>query len=149
MTEAQNCNCKMLQNKTSPLSAWKIQQCLSIKPTQKDTYMQFFTIVWSAKKSSLALCWASTEGETRIIKVSLWWGSCTQSHKKLKKKDLSRGGNYTALCWGGKNEAGISELAGNITFRNILFFIRVVSDSYAFNNIHPPTKERITQALGT
>lgn len=49
----------------------------------------------------------------------------------------------------GKNEAGISEIAGNITFRNILFFIRVVSDSHAFNNIHPRTKERITQALGT
>lgn len=69
--------------------------------------------------------------------------------QKLTKKDLSRGGNYIALCWGGKNEAGISELARNITFRNILFFIRVVSDSYAFNNIHPRTKERITQALGT
>lgn len=74
----------------------------------------------------------------------------TQPQKKnLRKKDLSRGGNYIALCRGGKNEAGISELAGNITFRNILFFIRLVSDSYAFNNIHPPTKERITQALGT
>lgn len=69
--------------------------------------------------------------------------------KKLKKKDLSRGGNYIALRWGGKNEAGTSKLAHNITFRNILFFIRVVSDSYAFNNIHPHTKERITQALGT
>lgn len=67
--------------------------------------------------------------------------------KNLKKKDLSRGVNYIGLCWGGENEAGISELAGNITFRNILFFIRVVSDSHAFNNIHPHTKERITQAL--
>lgn len=46
------------------------------------------------------------------------------------------------------HEAGVSELAGNITFRNILFFIRLVSASSAFNNIHPHTKERITQALG-
>lgn len=45
-------------------------------------------------------------------------------------------------------EAGVSELGGNITFRKILFFIRLVSASSAFNNIHPHTKERITQALG-
>lgn len=50
--------------------------------------------------------------------------------KKLKRKDLSGGGNYIALCWGAKNEACTLEpAAGNITFRNILFFIRVVSDS--------------------
>lgn len=72
-----------------------------------------------------------------------------QKNKKLKRKDLSGGGNYIALCRGGKNEACTLEMAGNITFRNILFFIRVVSDSSAFNNIHPHTKERITQALGT
>lgn len=46
---------------------------------------------------------------------------------KKKKKEI----------WVWKNEAGTLELAGNITFRKILFFIRVVSDSYAFNNINP------------
>lgn len=46
--------------------------------------------------------------------------------KQRKKKNL-----------GVENEAGTLQLAGNITFRTILFFIRVVSDSYAFNNIHP------------
>lgn len=50
---------------------------------------------------------------------------------------------------GGKNEAAICALAGNLTFRKILFFIRVVSDSDAFNDIHPRSRERITQALGT
>lgn len=62
----------------------------------------------------------------------MMWLLLTKPQKILRKKDLSRGGNYTALFWGGKNEAGTSELVDNITFRNILFFIRVVSDSYAF-----------------
>lgn len=48
--------------------------------------------------------------------------------QNLNRKYVSGGGNYTALCYAGENEAGISELAGNITFRNILFFIRTVSE---------------------
>lgn len=73
----------------------------------------------------------------------------TEPQKNLRKKIYQEVGITLPCAGGGKNEAGICELAGNITFRNILFFIRVVSDSYAFNNIHPRTKERITQALGT
>ena len=78
----------------------------------------------------------------------------TEQKKRRRRKNLRekiyQEVGITLPCTGaGKNEAGISELAGNITFRNILFFIRAVSDGYAFNNIHPCTKERITQALGT
>lgn len=51
-------------------------------------------------------------------------------HIKPKKKKKRK-------IWVWKIDAGTLELAGNITFRNILFFIRVVSDSYAFKNIHP------------
>lgn len=35
-----------------------------------------------------------------------------EPQKKLKKKYLSRGGNYFALCWGGKmKQAFLSSLA--------------------------------------
>lgn len=57
--------------------------------------------------------------------------------QNFKRKYLSGGENYTGpgtrVEEGGerkkKNERGISELAGNVTFRNILFFIRAVSGS--------------------
>lgn len=112
----------------------------------ENTDVVFHNCMICQKKSSVALCWASTEKEDN--KGLFMIGSCTPRHGKNKKKYPSGGGNYTALRCAGKNEAGISELAGNVTFRNILFFIRLVSAGSAFNNIHPRNQGEDNSSFG-
>lgn len=60
----------ILKCKIQLIKRSEIKPKTAIKPTQQqpllyNTWTQFFTIVWSAKKSSLALCWASRNTDNK------------------------------------------------------------------------------------